>query len=114
MTVTNSRELKAINVRFSMYHDLDVGTGRCRLPKSLFKMLGIGIGSIIVIKLGICPEVDILCTCWPDMQEYLDNDKVVIDDTVYTGILSSWKESNCKVSFLCSSNKGSIYPERMA
>ena len=91
------------------YRKKDAGTGRCRLPVSLFTRWSLRTGWIM--KLSITrSDGAIHCTCfctaWPDTFNALDDDTICVDDSV---IISSgsddrplWFEGICHVLHITS------------
>ena len=82
----NSSPLEYHVATTSLSYLNDVGSGRCRLPISVFKDLKLRLGSII--EIAVTPEVRLLCTSWPDTCGVLQSNEICLDDAVYVGTRS--------------------------
>lgn len=83
------REVRLTLCSETMVYEEDVGTARCRLTASLQKALGVGLQSIIVVRLwsqGHNEEerqfFDVLCVAYPDSHQILDEEEICIDNSV--------------------------------
>jgi len=61
----------------------DVGSGRCRLPIAVFNDLKLRLGSIV--EIAASPDVNLLCSAWPDTSGVLQSNEICLDDAVYVG-----------------------------
>ena len=84
------------------YASSDVGTGRCRMSKTVLQKLSITrMGTVLTLLLSMeSKQVSVLCTAWLDTSGYLDDSTICVDDAVVLGGDADcplWVEAECKV-----------------
>lgn len=83
------------------YDRVDAGCARCRVSSSspIVRMPSIRIGRVVRLRLTIAgaQTMDVICTLWPDTENVLQPNEIVIDDTVIIGQRISWSQAFCKV-----------------
>ena len=91
------------------YRKKDAGTGRCRLPVSLFTRWSLRTGWILKVSITRSDgtmHCTCFCTAWPDTFNALDDDTICVDDSVITSSGSNdkpvWFEGICQVLHISS------------
>ena len=80
-------EFSAICARTSPVYNNDSGTARCRLARSQFNLLKLSVGWAVSMSLTIGHRHGlIICTVWPDTKEFLGDNDICIDDTIFTDL----------------------------
>ena len=94
--------LEALNSDTLVDYLSDRGTGRARLPLSLFETHQISLGWVIALRLDIGGKnVDVVCSAWPDTACVLGPSNIAVDVSVITPSLSAktppWESCSCQI-----------------